>query len=200
LEKSARFQLYQTVFFLKTFMARRKVILPRVRGHVLEQNLQYGLLKPLDIPDECWTQINLDFITKLLVPVTTQGHDTIITFIDGNTKGVHWVAALTAEKFPDLFVNFYVRLHGLPDNIISDRDSRFNSRFWKHLTQLWEIKPAFSTAFHPQTDGKAEKSNPITKRFQRAFQEIPARLGYLASYTRIWLQFPLPSIYWDISF
>jgi hypothetical protein len=88
-------------------------------------------------------------------------------------KSVHWVAItekeLTAEKFADIFVNFYICLHSLPDIIISDRDSRFNSRFWKYLTQLWETKLAFSTTFHPQTDGQAEKANSIVRRFLRAF-------------------------------
>jgi hypothetical protein len=74
-----------------------------------------------------------------------------------------------AGEFTDLFINFYIRLHSLPDTIISDRDFRFNSRFWKYLTRLWETKLAFSTAFHPQTDGQAEKANLIIKRFLRAF-------------------------------
>lgn len=131
----------------------------------------YGLLQPLDIPDERWRRINIDFITKL--PVTSQGHDTIVTFIDGLTKRAHWIAAsekfLTAEKFANLFIDFYIRLHGLPDIIVSDRDVRFTSDFWRHLTSQWETKLSFSTAFHPQTDGQAEKANSIVERYLRAF-------------------------------
>jgi hypothetical protein len=65
----------------------------------------YGLLQPLDIPEERWKRINIDFLTKL--PTTENGTDTIITFVDGLTKRAHWVATveetLTAKMFADLF-------------------------------------------------------------------------------------------------
>jgi hypothetical protein len=131
----------------------------------------YGLLQPLDIPEERWRRINVDFITKL--PMTTKGNDTIITFIDGLTKRAHWVATtektLTAKKFAQLFVEHYFRLHGIPDDIVSDRDARFTSEFWEHLTTMWKTKLKMSTAFHPQTDGQAEKANSIVERYLRTF-------------------------------
>jgi hypothetical protein len=131
----------------------------------------YGLLQPLDIPEERWRRINVDFITKL--PTTTNGNDTIITFIDGLTKRAHWVATtektLTAKKFAQLFVEHYFRLHGIPDDIVSDRDARFTSEFWEHLTTMWKTKLKMSTAFHPQTDGQAEKANSIVERYLRTF-------------------------------
>jgi hypothetical protein len=52
----------------------------------------FGLLQPLDIPEERWRRINLDFITKL--PTTARGNDTIITIIDALTKRAHWIAAV----------------------------------------------------------------------------------------------------------
>jgi hypothetical protein len=89
----------------------------------------YGFLQPLDISEERWRRINVDFITKL--PTTTNGNDTIITFINGLTMRAHWVATkeetLTAKKFPELFVEHYFRLHGIPDGIVSNRDARFTS-------------------------------------------------------------------------
>jgi hypothetical protein len=97
----------------------------------------YGLLQPLDILDERWRRINIDFITKL--PPISAGNDTIITFVNSLTKRVHWVATqektLIAEKFAEIFVTFYIRLHCLPDIIISNRDTQFNSDFWKRLTK-----------------------------------------------------------------
>jgi hypothetical protein len=131
----------------------------------------YGLLQPLDIPEERWKRINIDFITKL--PTTEKGNDTIITFVDGLTKRAHWVATtektLTAKKFAQLFVEHYFRLHGIPDDIVSDRDARFTSEFWEHLTTMWKTKLKMSTAFHPQTDGQAEKANSIVERYLRTF-------------------------------
>jgi len=131
----------------------------------------YGLLQPLDIPSERWKRINIDLIVEL--PVLSSGNDTIITFIDGLTKRAHWIAtaekSLTAERFAEIFVDFYFRLHGLPTDIVSDRDVRFTSEWWRHLTKIWQTKLKMSTAFHPQTDGQAEKANSIVERYLQSF-------------------------------
>jgi hypothetical protein len=131
----------------------------------------YGLLQPLDIPDERWRRINIDFITKL--PTTQDGNDTIITIIDALTKRAHWIATkekdLTAVRFAEIFRDHHVRYHGLPDAIVSDRDVRFTSTFWKTLMSEFDTKLRLSTAFHPQTDGQAEKANSIVERYLRAY-------------------------------
>jgi len=131
----------------------------------------YGLLQPLEVPAERWKRINIDFIVKL--PVCSSGNDTIITFIDGLTKRAHWIAtvekSLSAERFAEIFVDFYFRLHGLPTDIVSDRDVRFTSDWWRHLTKIWQTKLKMSTSFHPQTDGQAEKANSIVERYLRSF-------------------------------
>ena len=128
--------------------------------------MPYGLLQPLDIPEDRWKRINIDFITKL--PTTESGNDTIVTFIDGLTKRAHWVATqetLSSKDFAQLFLEYYVRLHGLPNIIISDHDVCFTSEFWTELMKVWKTKLAMSTAFHSQTDGQAEKANSIVKRY-----------------------------------
>jgi hypothetical protein len=130
----------------------------------------YGLLQPLDIPNARWESIGIDFITKL--PTTTRGNDTIVTFIDRLTKRAHWYAikeSLSAEDFADLFVAEHIRLHGLPGSIVSDRDARFTSDFWRRLNEIWKVKLRMSTAFHPQTDGQTEKANDIVQKWLRAF-------------------------------
>ena len=131
----------------------------------------YGLLQPLEIPAERWKRINIDFIVKL--PTSSSGNDTIITFIDGLTKRAHWIATcertLTAERFAEIFVDFYFRLQRLPSDRVSDRDVRFTSEWWQHRTKIWQTKLRMSTAFHSQTDGQAEKANSIVERYLRSF-------------------------------
>jgi hypothetical protein len=130
----------------------------------------YGLLQPLDVPSTRWQRVNIDFITKLPI---SNGNDTIITFVDGLTKRAIWTATtekdLTAQRFAEIFIDVYFRLHGIPESIVSDRDVRFTSDFWQHLNEIWRTKLRMSTAFHPQTDGLAEKVNSIVERYLRTF-------------------------------
>ena len=64
-----------------------------------------------------------------------------------------------ATRVAKLFMNEVVRLHGLPKTIVSDRDTKFTSYFWKTLWHLLGTKLAYSTAYHPQTDGQTEVVN-----------------------------------------
>jgi len=56
-----------------------------------------------------------------------------------------------------LFMTHIVRLHGLPETIVSDRDPKFTSQFWTETHRLLGVKLARSTAFHPQTNGASER-------------------------------------------
>jgi hypothetical protein len=54
-------------------------------------------------------------------------------------------------------MNHIIRLHGLPETIVSDRDPKFTSLFWTKIHRLLGIKLAKSTVFHPQTNGASER-------------------------------------------
>ncbi|GJT73459.1 retrotransposon protein, putative, ty3-gypsy subclass [Tanacetum coccineum] len=62
------------------------------------------------------------------------------------------------SRLAEMFQQEIVRLHGTPSAIVSDRDPRFTSRFWKGLQNAWGTRLKFSTAFHPETDGQSERT------------------------------------------
>jgi hypothetical protein len=129
-----------------------------------------GLLQPLPIPQDPWESMSMDLITDL--PVTTDGHDSVIVFVDRLTKLVHIAATTKTADSPEiarLFLKTVYRLHGMPKEIISDRDSRFTSSFWRSVMQAVGTKLKFSTSFHPETDGQTERANRTLEEVLRAF-------------------------------
>ncbi|GJU90159.1 putative reverse transcriptase domain-containing protein [Tanacetum coccineum] len=58
--------------------------------------------------------------------------------------------------------------HGVPVSIISDRDPRFASRFWRSLQKSLGTNLDMSTAYHPETDGQSERTIPTVEDMLRA--------------------------------
>ncbi|KAL0537623.1 hypothetical protein IC582_026606 [Cucumis melo] len=128
-----------------------------------------GLLQPLSIPEWKWENVSMDFIIGL--PRTLRGFTVIWVVVDRLTKSAHFVpgkSTYTASKWAQLYMSEIVRLHGVPVSIVSDRDARFTSKFWKGLQTAMGTRLDFSTAFHPQTDGQTERLNQVLEDMLRA--------------------------------
>ncbi|GBG62010.1 hypothetical protein CBR_g28486 [Chara braunii] len=124
-------------------------------------HLPYGLLQPLPIPEGRWQSISMDFI-GLLRPSTPRGHDAILVISDRFTKRARFVPcryAISAREVADIVFDRVVRDHDLPLTIISDRDPRFTSRFWRRLHEVYDTQHRFFSSYHPQTDGQTEITN-----------------------------------------
>ncbi|GJX06872.1 putative nucleotidyltransferase, ribonuclease H [Tanacetum coccineum] len=125
----------------------------------IEHQRASGLLQPLEIPVWKWDEISMDFVTGL--PRTQRKHDAIWVVVDRLTKSAHFLPIrkdYPVSKLAEMFQQEIVRLHGTPSAIVSDRDPRFTSRFWKGLQKAWGTRLKFSTAFHPETDGQSERT------------------------------------------
>ena len=140
--------------------------------------MPFGLLLPLEILKIRWLRMNVEFIIKL--PLITHGeilacgvNDTIITFIDALTKRAQWVATseknLTAQRSASIFLDSYIRQHGRPDAIVSDRDRSLTGSFWQHLNKLWRTRTKMLTAFHLQTGGQVDMAKSVVERYLRTF-------------------------------
>ena len=113
-----------------------------------------GLLHPLEIPNGKWESISMDFIVGL--PTTTRGHDSVWVVVDRLTKMCKFIPTKSTIKTPELarlFVDQLYRLYGLPSNIVSDHDRKFNSHFWRAVFKRLGTHLNLSTADHPETDG-----------------------------------------------
>ena len=129
----------------------------------------YGHLLPLQIPERPWSSISMDFITGLPV---SDGHNAILVVVDRFSKMSHFIPCsdtITAKDLSSLFLQNIFRLHGLPKDIVSDRGSVFNSKFWQDLLNQFNVKSNLSTAFHPQTDGQTERINSVLEQYLRIY-------------------------------
>ena len=128
-----------------------------------------GLMQPHAIPKLKWETITMDFIGPLPL---SKGFDAILTVTDKLTKFVYFIPTYSnadAVETAQLLFRTVVRHHGLPRRIISDRDPKFKSNFWKALWEATGTTLNMSTTDHPETDGQSEKTNKTLIQMLRAF-------------------------------
>ena len=130
----------------------------------------HGQLQSLPPPRKPWTDITMDHIVDLPLSGPDK-HDAILVVVDRLTKMSHFIPCHktdSASKLAHYFIRDIVRLHGLPDTIVSDRGTTFRSRFWNTLCQTLKISTNYSTAFHPQSDGQTERVNQTLETYLRS--------------------------------
>ncbi|MCO5575828.1 hypothetical protein L7F22_029633 [Adiantum nelumboides] len=135
-----------------------------------DRGKQPGLLQPLPILDSPWESIAMDFIFGL--PKSIHGNTGIRMIVDRFSKQAHFIPVKKTIKAPhmaQLFISQIFKYHGMPTSIVSDRDPRMTSNFWKGLFQNLGTKLNFSSAYHPQTDGQSEITNSIVLDLLKAY-------------------------------
>ena len=134
-----------------------------------------GEYTPLIPPIRRWSTVSLDFITDL--PVTTVGkYDSIMVVQDSTTRMIHLIPyriTTGAVETANLYFREVFRLHGLPDTIVSDRDTRFTSKFWQQLWKRCGTNLRMSTPYHPQSNAPNERSHKVIEELLRSIVQYP---------------------------
>lgn len=92
----------------------------------------------------------------------SRGFDAILVVVDRLSKYSHFIPikhSYTAKHIAEIFAKEIVKLHGVPNSIVSDRDPLFVSIFWRELFRLQGTKLNMSSSYHPQSDGQTEVVN-----------------------------------------
>ena len=101
------------------------------------------------MPHRPWKDLTLDFIMGL---PQYQGNTVLLVVVDRFSKGIH-LGMLPSNHYAlmttSLFLDFVMKLHGLPRSLVSDRDPLFVSRFWQELFRASGKQLRMSSAYHP---------------------------------------------------
>ena len=117
-----------------------------------------GWVHTMPIPRKPWESIGMDFSGPY---PEVKGFNYVLLVICRMTCMVHIIPTctnMTAKQVAELYVREIVRLHSIPESIISDRDTKFTSQFWMELSHLLGQRLLMSSSYHPQTDGSSEQA------------------------------------------
>ena len=112
----------------------------------------------MPIPAYPWHSVGMDFVGPF---PESHGFNYMLVVICRLTSMVHLFPCNvkdSATTIATYYIRDVVRLHGLPETIVSDRDSKFTSAFWREVHRTLGTKLLMSTSFHPQTDGASERA------------------------------------------
>lgn len=101
----------------------------------------------------------MEFVVRL--PHTHGGHNSIWVIVDRLTKSAHFLGVKTIYKaihLARMFITKIFRLHGIPYNIVSNRDSKFTSKFGEAFQHAMGSKLCLSMSNHPQTNGQTDRT------------------------------------------
>ncbi len=124
----------------------------------------------LEVPKRRWGSLASDSIVELTE--TSNCFHSITTYVNRLTRSVQFIPSKDSDSAvygANIFsINFF-KHHGLPGSIISDRDPKCTSKFWKRLMELCGVKLKMSSSRHPQTDVSSEIMNCMLEKYLRCY-------------------------------
>ena len=129
-------------------------------------------LQPI-VPSRPWSIVTLDFVGSFCPAVNT-GHTECLVMVDKFTKMVHLAGCkkeVNAKEAACLVIKHVVALHGIPEEILSDRGPQFDSQVWHDIWNILGARVKLAAPQHPQTDGQSERSIRTFIQLMRAYTE-----------------------------
>ena len=126
------------------------------KSHLLSR----GLYMSLSVPTIPQVDVSMDFILGL--PKNQCNKDSIFVVVDWFSQLDYFIACNKtndATQITELYFKEVMRLHGIPQEIILDHDTKLLSHFWITLWKKVGTELNHSTAYHPQTDGQMDVTN-----------------------------------------
>jgi len=130
---------------------------------------KFGLLQPLDVPERPWKSIEIYFLCGL---PPSKANTVIMVVVDRFSKMIHLIPFKdipNSVQTAKAFINNIYKLHGLPYDIITDRDSQFTSELCQEFLFLLNIKSKIATTDHHETVGQVERCNSYIEQYLRCF-------------------------------
>jgi hypothetical protein len=120
----------------------------------------------------------------------SHGKDTILVVVDKLSKYAHFMSLthpFTTRVVAEKFMEGVVKLHGMPQSIVSDRDPIFISNFWQEFFTISGTKLKLSSAYHPQTDGQSEVVNRCLEQYLQSFvHQWPKKWTEYLPWAELW--------------
>ena len=141
-----------------------------------DRHTLYEILILLPVLKDSWIWVSIDFITDLLTE--SMSNDFILQIINSYMKMMHMISVhlkdssdmtLNAEKAVILLRKHVVRPHDISKTWVSDQNTQFINKFWKHLCRRLSIKHASTTVYHSQEDSQTEQLNQSLEVYLRIY-------------------------------
>jgi len=132
------------------------------------RHAKHGLLHQLELACKPWTHISMDFITDL---PESEGATIILVVVDRFTKMAHFIP-IKKNDSPTVaraYLENVWKYHGVPEDVVSDRDPTFTGSFSTDLYNYLGIERSMSTAYHPQRDGQTKPINQVIESCLRSY-------------------------------
>lgn len=132
-------------------------------------SLTSGRMQATEVPRMPMEAVSLDFIGPF---PKVRGYDMILSItcrLTGFVRAIPTCQTDTAEKTAQRVYASWLSIFGAPKSMIGDRDKIWTSGFWQELNRLLHIQVNLTTAYHPQSDGRSEKSNKTIVQVLRSW-------------------------------